>query len=219
VEDPNPLPEYRVKRAPKPPAIDGAIDDAAWAQAAAVELVGSFDGRRPSLKTVARMLYDDAYLYVAFDCEDPDAWGTLMKRDEPIYNEEVVEVFLDADANGRTYNELQVSPNNVLFDAYFPARREGMDLTWDSGMKTAVKVNGTVNQPGDRDQGWTVEMQIPFARLAQVPHLPPRKADRWRFNAYRLEHLNRRDVEGQAFTPLYVGDFHHLPRFGWLVFE
>jgi len=219
LEDPNPLPEYRAKRAAKAPVLDGVLDDAAWAQAAVVQLVGSFDGRRPSLKTTARLAYDDANLYVAFDCEDPDVWGSLQKRDDPIYNEEVVEIFLDTNADGRTYNELQVSPNNVLFDAYFPARRQGMDLGWDSGMKTGVKVKGTVNQPGDRDEGWTVEMQIPLKGLAEVPHLPPRPRDRWRFNLYRLEHLERRDVEGQAFSPLFIGDFHHLPRFGWLVFE
>jgi hypothetical protein len=94
-----------------------------------------------------------------------------------------------------------------------------MDLSWDSGLKSAVKIRGTLNDPSDRDQGWSVEMRIPMARLAEVPHLPPRRGDRWRFNLYRLEHLDRKRVEGQAFSPLFVGDFHYLPRFGWLVFE
>ncbi len=213
------LPEYSVKRTRKAPAVDGVLDDAAWKDATPVVLRGSFDGRAVAHRTEARLTYDDQALYVAFDAQDPDIWGTFRKRDEPIYEQEVVEIFLDANADGRTYNELQVSPNNVLFDAYFPARRQGMDLTWDSGMKTAVKVKGTVNQPGDRDEGWTVEMQIPLSRLNEVPHRPPKPADRWRFNLYRLEHLGRRDVEGQAFSPLFMGDFHHLPRFGWLVFE
>jgi hypothetical protein len=213
------LPEYKVTRAAKPPVIDGALDDAAWKAATPVVLRGSFDGRPVSLRTEARILYDDAHLYVAFDAEDPDIWGTMRQRDDPIYEQEVVEVFLDANADGRTYNELQVSPHNVLFDAYFPARRQGMDTGWDSGMKTAVKVRGTLDNPADRDEGWTVEMQIPFARLAEVPNVPPKKGDRWRFNLYRLEHLERRSVEGQAFSPLFIGDFHALPRFGWLTFE
>ncbi|HSP79172.1 MAG TPA: carbohydrate-binding family 9-like protein, partial [Myxococcaceae bacterium] len=184
-----------------------------------VVLRGSFDGRPVALRTEARLAYDDAHLYIAFDVEDPDMWGTLRERDAPIYEQEVVEVFLDANADGRTYNELQVSPHNVTFDAYFPARRQGMDLGWDSGMVTAVKVRGTLDDPTDRDEGWRAELRIPLARLAEVPHLPPRKGDRWRFNLYRLEHLERRQVEGQAFSPLFVGDFHALPRFGWLVFE
>ncbi|HEX8825086.1 MAG TPA: carbohydrate-binding family 9-like protein [Archangium sp.] len=213
------LPEYTARRASKAPVIDGELNDAVWKDAAPVVLRGSFDGRQPSLRTEARLAYDDQHLYVAFDAEDPDIWGTLRKRDEPIYEQEVVEVFLDANADGRTYNELQVSPHNVTFDAYFPARRQGMDLSWDSGMTTAVKVRGTLDDPSDRDEGWRVELKIPFARLAQVPNTPPKKGERWRFNAYRLEHVERQQVEGQSFSPLFVGDFHALPRFGWLVFE
>jgi len=213
------LPEYTARRAAKAPVIDGELNDAVWKAAAPVVLRGSFDGRQPSLRTEVRLAYDDQHLYVAFDVEDPDLWGTLRKRDEPIYEQEVVEVFLDANADGRTYNELQVSPHNVTFDAYFPARRQGMDLSWDSGMTTAVKVRGTLDNPADRDEGWRVELKIPFARLAEVPNLPPKKGERWRFNAYRLEHVERRQVEGQSFSPLFVGDFHALPRFGWLVFE
>ncbi len=213
------LPEYHVHRTPRPPIIDGILTDKVWSLAEAVTLRGSFDGRKPTLRTEARLLYDDAFLYVSFDCEDPDVWGTMLKRDDPIYNEEVVEIFIDANADGRTYNELEVSPNNTLFDAYFPERRQGMDTSWDSGAKTAVQVRGTLNDPSDHDEGWSVEMAIPIARLAEVPHLPPQRGDRWRFNLYRLEHLGRKTIEGQAFSPLFVGDFHHLPRFGWLVFD
>jgi hypothetical protein len=213
------LPEYTVPRASKAPTLDGVLDDAAWKAAQPVVLRGSFDGRPAQLRTEARLVHDDAYLYVAFDIEDPDLWGTLKQRDDPIYEQEVVEIFLDANADGRTYNELQVSPHNVIFDAYFPARRQGMDKTWDSEIKTALKLRGTLDDPSDRDEGWTVELRIPFARLAEVPHVPPRKGDRWRFNLYRLEHHGRRSVEGQAFSPLFVGDFHALPRFAWLTFQ
>jgi hypothetical protein len=214
-----PLPEYTVRRVAQAPTVDGVLEDAAWKAATPVVLRNSFDGREALLRTEARLAYDDAHLYLAFDVVDPDVWGTLRRRDDPIYEQEVVEVFLDANADGRTYNELQVSPHNVVFDAYFPARRQGMDLSFDSGMTTAVKVQGSVDDPSDQDRGWTVEMKVPLARLAEVPHLPPRKGDRWRFNLYRLEHHERRQVEGQSFSPLFIGDFHALPRFGWLVFE
>jgi hypothetical protein len=52
-----------------------------------------------------------------------------------------------------------------------------------------------------------------------VPHVPPQPGDKWRFNLYRLEHHGRKQVEGQAFSPLFIGDFHALPRFAWLVFQ
>jgi hypothetical protein len=215
------LREYEIVRTDKAPVMDGTLNDPVWQKAAAAELVGSFDGRKTSLRTTVRLLWDDQNLYVGFDSEDPDVWGTLMKHDDAIYNEECVEVFLDANADGRTYNELQVSPNNVTFDAAFITRRSDLAtaMAWESGMKTAVKVRGTLNDASDKDDGWTAEMQIPIASLYEVPNVPPKVGDRWRFNAYRLEHLGRRDIEGSAFSPLFVGDFHYLPKFGWLVFK
>ncbi|MDP3156245.1 MAG: carbohydrate-binding family 9-like protein [Archangium sp.] len=216
------LPEYSMVRAAKAPVIDGKLDDAVWQTAKEQPLTRSYDGGPITRKTTFRMVYDDAFLYVAFRAEDPDVWGSLRNKDDSIYNEDVVEVFLDADADGKTYNELQVSPHNVNFDASFVARRSDLPtaMKWESGMKSAVFVKGTLDDDSDTDEYWTAEMQIPIANLTSVPHVPPVKGDRWRFNAYRLEHIARRtNIEGQSFSPLFVGDFHALPRFGWLVFE
>ena len=215
------LPEYRTPKTAKPPTIDGKLDDAAWQAAPAVQLNSSMDGSPANRKTTARVLWDDKFLYVAFDCDDPDVWGTLKNKDDAIYNEEAVEVFLDANGDGKTYNELQVSPHNVQFDAAFVARRSDLETAkkWESGMVTAVNVRGTLDddQP---DQGWSAEMKIPLANLMEVPPLPPKKGDVWRFNLYRLEHhVHREQIEGTSFSPLFVGDFHHLPRFGKLIFD
>jgi hypothetical protein len=217
-----PLPEYVAVRAAKAPVIDGKLDDAAWAPAKEQPLTRSFDGGPVQRSTTFRIVYDDEFLYVAFRAEDKDIWGTLLKKDDPIYNEECVEVFLDANGDGRTYNELQVSPHNVNFDASFVARRSDLAeaMKWESGMKSAVFIKGTLDDDSDTDEYWTAELQIPLSNLNTVPRLPPQKGDRWRFNAYRLEHLQRRsNVEGQSFSPLFIGDFHALPRFGWLVFD
>ncbi len=216
------LPEYRAPRASKAPVIDGKLDDEIWKAAPVVTLTSSMDGSPVSRKTTARVVYDDKFLYVAFDCEDPDVWGSLLKKDDPIYNEDAVEIFLDANGDGKTYNELQVSPHNVNFDAAFVARRSDLAeaMKWESGMKSAVTVRGTIDNDADKDEGWSAELQIPLANLMDVPRLPPQKGDTWRFNLYRLEHLVRRQqIEGQSFSPLFAGDFHHLPRFGKLIFE
>ena len=214
-----PVPEAHIRKTATPPKIDGVLDDPAWQNATPLTLVDSLDGRPAPLRTTARLTWDDEALYVAFESEDPDVWGTFRNRDDPIYTQEAVEIFIDADADGRTYDEIEVSPHNVVFDAYFPARRQGMDLSWDSGLQSAVKVNGTIDDASDRDKGWTVEMRIPFARLHSVPHVPPQPGDRWRFNLYRLEMPDRKNVQGQAYSPLFVGDFHAVDRFAWLVFD
>ncbi len=216
------LPEYHMPRASKPPVIDGKLDDEAWKAAPVVTLQGSLDGRPVTRKTLVRLLWDDTNVYVAFDAEDPDIWGTKLKKDDDIYNEDACEVFFDADGDGATYNELQVSPHNTNFDASFVARRSDLAeaMKWESGMQTAVQIKGTLDDDSDTDERWTAEMAIPIANLNHVPHVPPLKGDVWRFNAYRLEHLVRRkQVEGQSFSPTFVGDFHALPRFGKLIFE
>ncbi|MBL8949988.1 MAG: carbohydrate-binding family 9-like protein [Myxococcaceae bacterium] len=214
------LPEYKTPRTAKAPVIDGKVNDDVWKAAPEVTLTASYDGRPVSRKTTARILWDEQFLYVAFDCEDPDVWGTKRNKDDDIYNEDAVEVFVNASGDLANYNELQVSPHNVNFDARFVSRRSDLPtaMKWESGMTTAVDVRGTLDDD-TADQGWSAEMKIPIANLANVPHAP-QKGDVWRFNLYRLEHLKRRtEIEGQSFSPLFVGDFHALPRFGKLVFE
>jgi hypothetical protein len=115
-----------------------------------------------------------------------------------------------------------VSPHNVVFDAAFEYRRSDLEKAkqWDSGVETAVQVNGTLDNPDDVDQGWTVEMKIPMDRLYAVPRLPPQPGDTWRFNLYRLDKYDhRRITDGQAFSPPLVGDFHATNRFAYLKFE
>lgn len=214
------LPTYKAPKRAGDIQVDGALDDPGWK---GVPSTGAFlrtgDGGQARFRTDARLVWDDEFLYVAFSAADDDVWAKADKKDDPIYQEEVVEIFLDADGDGKTYDELELSPKNVQFDAYFPARRQGMDLGWDSGMVTAVKVDGTLNEPSDKDRGWTAEMKIPVKALAEVPRWPPQAGDKWRFNLYRLEWFDgRKSNEGSAFSPPLVGDFHHLPRFGFLEF-
>src|SRR6185503_5363806 len=95
--------------------------------------------------------------------------------DGPIYEDEVVELFLDADGDGRTYHELEVSPAGTTFDAAFEAPRRGMDLGWASGLASAVAVDGTLDDPAP-DRGLTVELSVPWRSLRDLPH-PPRAGD------------------------------------------
>ena len=88
--------------------------------------------------------------------------------------EEVVEVFIDPDGDGKEYAELEVNPLNVVVDLKVSAKPEGgvgwSSMKWDiEGLKTAVAVYGTVNEREDRDQGWTVEIAIPWTGLKDVP--------------------------------------------------
>jgi len=89
---------------------------------------------------------------------------------------------------------------------------------WDfPGLKSAVHVDGTVNDNSDRDRGWTVELSLPWKgmeRLAQADgrSLPPRDGDVWRmdfsrFNQYK-EAPPSRDPGGWAWSAHGVWDSH-----------
>lgn len=209
---------YEAPKIAQPPVIDGVLDDAAWRQAPWTRVfLKSLRMEAGRQDTRAKLVWDDAHLYVAFEVEDDEILTPFTADDQNLYESEVVEIFLDADANERTYDEIELSPANHLFDARFTARRKGMDRAWSSGTRHAVKLDGTLNDPSDTDRGWTAELAIPFANLSAVPHVPPRVGDRWTMNLFRLDH-GKAGIQGLAWSPVMVGDFHNLPKYGTLVF-
>jgi len=214
-----PLPTYRARRARGPIAVDGRLDEQAWAGAPRVDLVETLAGRAPRYATRARLLWDDEALYVAFECRDDEVWVRPgRKDDDAIWEDEVVEVFLDPGGAGHDYVELEVSPANVRFDARFTSHRSDLAAAraFSSGARTAVGVDGALTIGGGAPapaRGWTVELAVPWAALG----VDARAGRRWRMNLYRLETHNRAGVvEGSGFSPPLRGDFHALDRFGWL---
>ena len=213
--------DYVVHRAKGAIEIDGVLAESAWDRAdKAGPFVRSLDGKPTSAATEARLLWDDDYLYVAFLAEDTNVSGAFFKDDEKLYTSNVVEIFLDPSGDGSHYDEIEVAPTNALFDASFAGgARQGMDLSWSSRAKHAVRVDGTLNDPRDVDRGWTVELAIPFASLTGMPKPRPQRGDRWKFNLYRLRQGPGQPGEGQAYSPPMRGDFHALDRFATMRFE
>src|SRR5262245_11180750 len=123
----------RVPRLPISP-----FDGGSWEDAAPLGPFPLSHGRGLPLQAVSARVGGDARaLYVRFDCEDSEPWGTMRLRDDPIYEEEVVEVFLAPGLEPpRTYFEFEVSPAGVLFDARVEnphGRRSDMKVhtAWD----------------------------------------------------------------------------------------
>jgi hypothetical protein len=178
------------------------------------------DGAPPRQPTAVRLLWDDAHLYAAFRVVDPDIRATHTRRDDPLWEEEVVELFLDPWRAGGVYVEIEVSPRGVVLDALVINRArpdEPRDLTtltaWScEGLRTAVRVDGVVNG-GAVSRGWQVEIAVPLRQLA--PSTPPAPGVEWRWNAYRVDRSERGD-ELSAFAPTGRRDFHLPHRFGVL---
>jgi hypothetical protein len=210
-----------VHRARGPLQIDGVLAEPSWDVAEkAGPFVRSLDGKPASAATEARLLWDDENLYVAFLSEDANVSGAFFKDDEKLYTSNVVEIFLNPSRDSSRYDEIEVAPTNALFDASFSGGpRQGMDLSWSSRARHAVHVDGTLNQPGDVDRGWTVELAIPFAALTGMEKPRPERGDTWKFNLYRLRQGPGQPGEGQALSPPMRGDFHALDRFATLRFD
>jgi len=196
--------------------IDGSLDDEAWRDAAPVTFRLHNDSGEPRFKTTARLLYDANFLYVAFECEDTRILARMEQRDDPIFDEEVVEVFIDPDSDEVTYYEFEVSPRNVIFDAVVanPTGIKGeIDTSWDChGLRTAVGM--ATSAPGS----WAVEMAIPFRALESAAHTPPQPGDRWRMNLYRIERLPREEYSCWSPTMVEPANYHVPARFGTIEF-
>ena len=181
-------------RTPAPLTIDGAIDEPAWQAAAWSEPFVDIDGRRPvRLATRMKMLWDDEYFYVAADLEEPDVWATLTRRDSVIFHDNDIELFIDPDGDSHGYYELEVNALATVWDLLLvrPYRDGGPAIhAWDiAGLRVAVDVRGTINRPGDRDGGWSVEMALPWAilREAAPDRRAPRDGEQWRVNLSRVQ--------------------------------
>jgi hypothetical protein len=202
--------------------VDGAIEAKVWRLAQPVSLVLTESGKPPLQPTVARMLYDDDFLYAAFHCADSDIWGALPNHNDPIYREEVVEIFLDPARRRRCYVEIEVSPLNVTFEAYVlndprcPALQALTQWTC-RGLRTAVHVEREMTPRGRLGKFWNCEMAIPFNQIPDAPHVPPKPGDRWRANLYRIDRAPRR-VELSAWSPTGAPNYHRPEKFGELLF-
>src|SRR5580698_6264601 len=91
-----PVPRSEVKRATSPIVIDGKLDDKRWAAANKIELIFPWDAQTgDKQKTTARLLWDDNYLYVSYECEDADIVATHTEHDDPTYLDDAVEIFIN----------------------------------------------------------------------------------------------------------------------------
>jgi cellulose/xylan binding protein with CBM9 domain len=212
------LPVYEVARVTNALNINGKLNEKAWADAAPIgRFLNNRDGSRSELETDARILYDERFIYFAFRVVDQNVWATMKRRDEHLWLEEVVEVFLQASPSIPNYIELEVNPLGTMLDIYLIDRRKPLHYeSWNSEhLRWAVQVDGTVDGK-DGDRGWSCEIALPFEDIATATHLPPQPGDRWRMNLYRVEQKPK--VAELAWSPTLQDDFHILPRLGEIVF-
>ncbi|WP_295650649.1 carbohydrate-binding family 9-like protein [uncultured Mucilaginibacter sp.] len=202
--------------------IDGDMNEPAWQQAEWTSSFTDIEGSlRPSPKynTQVKMLWGDTCLYIAAHLTEPQVWATLKQHDQVIFNDNDFEVFVNPDGTSHHYYEIEFNALNTVFDLYMakPYRNGGSALIPFnlSGLRSAVKVDGTLNNPADADQGWTVEMAIPFRDLSLGDNVQiPVDGQVWRINFSRVEWDTK--VENGRNIRLTDDKGHRLPEHNWV---
>jgi hypothetical protein len=235
---------YICYRAASPVVVDGEIDEPVWDKVPWSDAFVDIEGPakpKPRFRTMVKMLWDDANFYVAAYLEEPNLWATLTRRDAIIFQDNDFEIFIDPDGDTHNYYELEMNALNTVWDLFLvrPYRDGGPAIhAWDiQGLQTAVKLNGTLNNPGDKDKGWFIEIALPWEILkeAAIPKSAPKAGDRWRVNFSRVEYrLNAKDgvyakaadaagkplpEDNWVWSPMGLVNIHYPEMWGFVQFS
>jgi hypothetical protein len=209
--------------------IDGKLTEKDWEKAAWTEDFVDIEGSLkplPQLKTHAKMLWDDNYLYVLAFTEEPHVWGTLTERESVIFYDPDFEIFIDPDGDTHNYAEFEMNALNTQWDLLLtkPYRDDTLSNVaidnWNyNGMKSAVHVMGTINNPCDVDTGWCVEVALPLDALAELSlkGKKPVNGQQYRLGFSRVEWTV--DIVGGRYvkrTRLVDGKQRPLPENNWI---
>lgn len=186
--------------------------DEVWNDLPAMQLREAKTGNDAKLATTVSSFWNETSLYFRFVCEDNRIIATMSDRDDPIYEEDVVEVFISETGEMSNYKEFELSPTNVQFDALIHNDLEGkikVDTEWDApGWQTSVYIGP------DKAQVIYV-WQIPFVHFTGGT---PSKGDQWLMNCYRIDRGGKEQDEYSAWSPPGKLNFHIPQKFGVITF-
>jgi hypothetical protein len=186
---------YIVTKNDREIVIDGIASESAWRRAEFSDLFIDIQGVKvPKYDTKMKMLWDEDYLYVFAYMEEPHVWGDLKERDSVIFYNNDFEVFLSPGGTTRNYGEIEINALGTVWDLLLdkPYRDHGKaNNHWNlDGLRSAVYIKGTLNDPGDIDSFWSVEMAIPMKALTELKPKPqsiPVEGEQWKVNFSRVE--------------------------------
>ena len=166
-------------------------------------------GEAPRLRTAVRVALRNGALLVRFDGRDAGAVATLTRRDEPLWTEDVYEVFLTPADPPTAYFELEVNPLGTLFDA----RVESPDLVRRTMQADpSWNLRGLSGRSRVRAERWSAVLRIPLEGLTGGGPLPRT----WRANFFRVDRGAPDEFSAWSPTGIHPPDFHAAARFGFL---
>lgn len=233
---------YVSYQSPTKPIIDGKLNDSVCELAPWSEDFVDIQGDvmpKPTHLTRIKMLWDKDYFYIGVKLDEPQLWATYTERESVIFHENDIEVFLDTDGDTHNYYEWEINALGTLWDLLLtkPYKDGGKPINgWNiNDFEYAVHLEGTLNDPTDTDEFWSVEMAIPWSSLTQRSS-PPSDGDQWRINfsrvQWQLEVKDNRYVKvinpetGRPFpednwvwSPIGVINMHIPDRWGYVQFS
>jgi hypothetical protein len=221
--------------------IDGKDTESAWTKAHWSETFVGIEGKtnhEATYKTRYKMLWDDNYLYVYVKIEEPHIWAKLKAHDQIIFQDNALEIFIDTDSGTHDYIEFQINAFAAVWDLIMtkPYRNGGESIsTWDvKGLKKAVWIDGTINNPTDKDNLWSVELAFPVNALKFGSRKTSLTNTTWRMNFSRVQHEMevkgndyeyKKDKQGRSLGPAYyvwtpqgLVNLHYPERYGYVKF-
>lgn len=235
---------YICRRASEKLVLDGCVDKSFWAAAEWTEGFVDIEGDlrpKPAKQTRVKMLWDDDYLYFAAELIEDQIWATLTERDSVIFYDNDFEIFIDPDGDSHHYYEFEINALNTVWDLLLikPYRDGGPPVNgWDiSGLKTAVHIDGELNQPGAINRKWSIEVAMPWTSLRECAAETRRPAvgEFWRINFSRVEwRVEEREGEyckvinpdtgrpypedNWVWSPMGLINMHYPELWGYVVF-
>ncbi len=140
--------------------LDGIPDEDAWNK---VEWAGDFiqyqpaEGKAPSFPSTFKILYDDRFLYIAYQCYDsaPDSIvKRLSRRDQ--FPGDWIEINIDSYHDKRTAFSFTLSVSGVRGDEFVSNDGNNWDVSWNPIWYSKTHIH---------DKGWSAEVKIPFSQL------------------------------------------------------
>jgi len=217
-----PLPHYDIYRTPSRIVIDARLDEPAWRQAPPV---GDFHFNRwkegEKEQTIARLLWDDEHLYVAWLCRDRHISAYVTQRHGPVSQDDCVEIFLSPNPDKVTnYYTFEINAIGTMLNRCRTDWWKGPP-TWEpEGVRYWTTFHGLARKDeAPEDEHWIVELAIPLPNFARdAAHTPPRGGDQWRLNLNRTGGITNR--QSSTWSPIAppATSFHTPEAFGWVRF-
>jgi hypothetical protein len=188
-------------------AIDGKLDDHAWQTANEVTLA-PFGANKEPVKTTVKALRSKDYLYLAFDCQEPNidqAIANMRARDDKkTYADSSVEIFLNPSGDRKNYYQLIVNILGCLSDQKINKTNSDSNNDWNWNSEAILKT-------AKNNAGWTVEIAIPLKNLEGM------NAKGFPANFNRNRVLNS-GSSSYSWSPYLKNGFHEIDNFGMLFF-